>query len=114
MDQELDKEWKLVLEKLSKQFGEELDLQGVLFLIGVNELGQGYKKLPKDQKMDVMHIAVCTLLSPFGYYEFEGKDEDGWPHWKATAKLPHLKPAQQHEIMKQAVVEYFRESEMPD
>ena len=112
MDQELDKEWKLILEKLGKQFGEELDLQAVLFLIGVNELGQGYKKLGKDQKMDVIHIAVCALLSQYGYYEFEGKDEDGWPHWKATAKLPHLKPAQQHEIMKQAVVEYFRENEL--
>ena len=111
MDVDLDKEWEMIRKKLSEQFGEIPDLQAALFLIGMQELGQGYKKLSKDQKMDVMHIAVCALLSQYGYYEFDGKDEDGWPHWKATAKLPHLKPAQQHDIMKQAVVEYFRENE---
>jgi hypothetical protein len=29
-----------------------------------------------------MHIAVCTLLMPSGYYELEGKDSDGWPHFR--------------------------------
>lgn len=109
MDEELDKKWEAILKKLSVQFGEDLDMQALLFLIGIQELGKGYKELAKDQKMDVMHIAVCRLLSRFGFYEYEGLDADGWPHWKATAKLPHLKPAQQHQIMKQAIVEYFSE-----
>ena len=114
MDIELEREWNEVLKKLNAQFGGELDIQAVLFLIGIQELGKGRTELSKDQKMDVIHIAICKLLSRFGYYEFEGMDAERWPHWKPTAKLPHLKPAQQHLLMKQAIVEYFRDSEIPN
>ncbi len=108
IDQELEQDWKITLGKLESQFGSGLDMQGILFLIGVQELGKGNRKFSKDQKLEVMHIAICTLLTPYGYYEFEGNDEEGWPHFKPGAKLPHLKPAQQGLLMKQAIVEYFR------
>ena len=101
-------EFQQVLKQLSKQFGDDIDIQGLLFIIGLQELGKGKIKLSKNEKLDVMHIAICTLLSPYGYYEYEGLDKDGWPHWKTTEKLPPLKPAQQQEIIKQAVVEYFK------
>jgi hypothetical protein len=114
MDIDFEREWAALLKKLNSRFGGEMDIQAVLFLIGIQELGKGRTELSKDQKMDVMHIAICRLLSKYGYYEFEGIDIDGWPHWKATAKLPHLKPGQQHEIMKQAIVEYFKENELAD
>ena len=107
MDEELEKNWNTLIKKLNEQFGGELDLQGVLFLIGVQELGKGFGKFRKDQKLDMMHIAICTLLEPFGYYEFEGKDKEGWPHWKLNEKLPPLKPIQQGQLMKQAVIDYF-------
>lgn len=109
-DQNLEQEWKEVQAKLESQFGPDLDMQGILFLIGVQELGKGKRKFSKDQKLEVMHIAICTLLTPYGYYEFAGNDEEGWPHFRPTAKLPHLKPVQQGLLMKEAIVEYFREN----
>ena len=109
MDNELEQEFEKVRAALSDQFGQELDLQGVLFLVGVQELGKGYKKFKKDEKLDVMHIAICTLLEPYGYYIYEGLDKDGWPHWKANEKLPPLKPAQQGKLMMQAIIDYFKE-----
>lgn len=108
MDLELHKEWLAVVKKLSEQFGEDLDEQAVLFLIGVQEFGKGKQNFSKDQKLDVLHIAICTLLAPYGYYEYEGMDAEGWPHWKPTAKLPHLKPMQQSVLIKEAIVEYFK------
>lgn len=111
-DNELETQWQQVLDVLEPQFGGDLDLQAILFIIGVQELGQGFRKLSKDQKLEVMHIAICTLLEPYGYYTFDGNDADGWPHWTATEKLPHLKPAQQHKLMREAVVDYFRRQEM--
>ncbi len=111
MDVELENSFKEALKKLSEQFGEGLDLQAVLFLIGVQELGKGKVKLSKNEKVDVMHIAICTLLAPYGYYEYEGLDKDGWPHWKTNEKLPPLKPGQQLQLMKQAVVDYFKSDE---
>jgi hypothetical protein len=108
MDKDLDKDWEQVIKKLEKQFDQDLDMQGVLFLIGVQELGKGYRKFKKDEKLDVMHIAICTLLEPYGHYIFEGLDADGWPHWKTNEKLPPLKPAQQGLLMRQAITDYFR------
>ncbi len=105
-------EYNNVLKQISKQFGDDIDIQGLLFIIGLQELGKGKIKLSKNEKLDVMHIAICTLLSPYGYYEYEGLDKDGWPHWKTIENLPPLKPAQQQEIIKQAIVEYFKTVEL--
>lgn len=106
-DIDLEEEWKNLLNELAQKFGD-LDLQGVIFLIGVQELGKGYQKFKKDEKLEVMHIAICTLLEPYGHYEFIGRDADGWPHWKVNEKLPPLKPGQQNMLMKQAIVDYFK------
>ncbi len=112
MDKELDLEYEKVLEQLAPQFGSEIDEQAILFLIGIQELGKGNIKSSKNEKLDIMHIAICTLLTPYGYYEFEGLDKDGWPHWKVNEKLPPLKPVQQHILIRQAIVDYFKKNEL--
>lgn len=99
--------WDALCKKLGAEFGEEPDLQSILFLIGVQELGRGPQKFSKDEKQDLMHIAVCRLLSTFGYYELIGLDQDGWPHWKLVSKLPPLSLREQDWLLKQAAVEYF-------
>ena len=107
--EELKVQWEVLLNKLSDQFNAELDLQGILFLIGVQELGQGFKKFGKDQKQDLMHIATCRLLSVYGYYKLEGVDDEGWPHWKKTQSLPRMTLGEQDFLLKQSVIEYFKE-----
>ncbi len=101
-------EWQLLLEILTEKFGMEPDLHSVLFLIGVQELGMGYKKFKKDEKINVLHIAICTVLEPYGYYEFDGRDADGWPHFKIKEPLPFLKSGEQNNLMIKAVIEYFK------
>ena len=105
--QNLKTKWEDLCNKLGDKFGEEPDLQVVLFLIGVQELGKGPQKFSKDEKQDLMHIAVCRLLSTFGYYELAGHDQDGWPHWQLLNKLPPLTLREQDLLLKQAAVEYF-------
>jgi hypothetical protein len=109
MEKDLETSWNNLLKKIEPEFGGELDLQAILFLIGVQELGKGYRKFSKDEKVDVMHVAICTLLEPYGYYEFEGLDNEGWPHWKRNEKLPPLNPAQQTRLMQEAIIEYFKD-----
>jgi hypothetical protein len=106
-EKELNLRWAEVIKKLNFKFDQDFELDGILFLIGIQELGKGYIKLNKDQKMDVIHIAVCHLLSNYGYYEYVGRDEDGWPHFAATEELPYLKPMQQHKLIKEAIIDYF-------
>jgi hypothetical protein len=54
-----------------------------------------------------MHIAICKVLSLAGYYELEGLDKDGWPHWKLVKKLPHFDMLEQEKLLKMHVIEYF-------
>src|SRR3954468_18716248 len=98
--QVIKERWAGLLKTLEKQFGEEPDLQVVLFLIGVQELGKGPQKFSKDEKQDLMHIAVCKLLSQFGYYVLTGEDQDGWPHWEVVSKLPPLTLREQDLLLK--------------
>lgn len=103
-----ENDWSRLLKKMTEMYGEEPQIDSILFLIGVQELGMGYKKFKKDEKLNVMHIAICTLMEPFGFYEFEGRDEDGWPHWKLVENLPPLDAKQQNKLMVGAVIDYFK------
>ena len=112
-DEQLKQRWNNVVKKLSTQFadGDTLDLDAIIYLIGVQELGQLHRDYKKDDKINLIHIAVCKLLEPYGYYEFDYFDEQGWPHYKAIEELPHLKAGEQSVLMKEAIVNYFLETE---
>lgn len=112
-DQKLKEDWDKLIKKLSEKFGggEILNLDAIIYLIGVQELGKGPQEFRKDEKVNLMHIAICRLLEPFGYYEFDYFDDEGWPHYKVLEALPPLKSGEQTILMKEAVVHYFRSSE---
>ena len=108
-DIELKERWGILVEKLSNQFadGDTLDLDAIIYLVGVQELGKYHKKYKKDEKINLMHIAICRLLEPYGYYSFDFIDEDGWPHYTIKEELPVLKAGEQSVLMKEALVSYF-------
>ncbi|TJY38159.1 hypothetical protein [Pontimicrobium aquaticum] len=112
-DEQLKERWELVVGRLSTQFadGDTLDLDAIIYLIGVQELGQLHRKFKKDEKVNLMHIAICRLLEPYGYYEFDFIDDQGWPHYKTKEKLPNLKAGEQSVLMKEAIVNYFLQAE---
>lgn len=107
MDYALELRYQHLIKELEKTFGPGIDLQVLLFLIGVEELGQGYRNFKKQEKTDLMHVAICTLLEPYGYYRFDGKDKDEWPHFTLIKELPPLSDGEQQALMKEAIVEYF-------
>ncbi len=115
-DIQLKERWENVVQLLSTQFaeGDTLDLDAIIYLIGVQELGKVKQTFKKDEKIELMHIAICRLLEPYGYYEFEFFDNDGWPHYKVKEELPPLKAGEQSVLMKDAIVNYFLERELID
>jgi hypothetical protein len=107
-DLDLERQWNSLLEQLGSTFGKKPDsLEAVLFLVGVNELGQGARTFSKEDKQDLMHIAICKALSSSGFYELEGLDESGWPHWKLVKDLPNFDLLEQEKLLKMHVLEYF-------
>lgn len=96
--------------KLAQEFdNEKPDIKVILFLVGVQELGKGPRKFSKRQKEELMHIANCRLFSEMGFYELEGLDQDGWPHWKKIKPIPNYTILEQEMILKSLIVSYFEE-----
>lgn len=115
-DIQLRERWEGLVIKLSNQFsqGEDLDLDAIIYLIGVQELGKVHDKFKKDEKLNLMHIAICRLLEPYGFYTFDYIDSEGWPHYSVKEALPTLKAGEQTVLMKEAIVNYFLEKEYID
>ena len=107
MNFELESKWRKTIQKISKNFDDQLDIQAILFLIGLQELNIDIKKLTKDQKIEVIHVGLCTILSPYGYYNKVGVDNEGWPHFENVKKLPNVEQNQQEQIIKEAIIDYF-------
>ncbi len=107
----LSKQWENLVTKLSLRFseGDPLQIDAVLYLIGVQELGQGFRKFSRDDKINLMHIAICRILVPFGYYAFSHHDKEAWPHYKIVKKLPVLNTEQQSLLMQKAIIRYFED-----
>lgn len=107
-DLDLERQWHSLLERLRSTFDKKPDsMEAVLFLVGVNELGQGARAFTKEEKQDLMHIAICRLLSQSGIYRLEGLDESGWPHWRLMKDLPHFDLLEQEKLLKMHLLEYF-------
>ncbi len=109
-NQELENNWKKILAFFKQRIGKQpADLKGVLFLIGIQELGAGPESFTKEQKQDLIHIGTCKVLSLGGYYTLLGKDSDGWPHWELVKKLPPFDLMNQETLLKNYVIDYFRQ-----
>ena len=109
---EINKKWKELQVRISQDFDSDTpDVKVMLFLIGVQELGKGPQKFSKRQKEELMHIATCRLMSMMGFYELEGLDQDGWPHWKLVKTIPSYTLLEQEMMMKSLIVTYFEELE---
>jgi hypothetical protein len=104
-----EKKWIELRQKLKNQFGKAPDMNAILLLVGIRELGKIQKKFTKEEKQDLMHIATCSLLSRSGYYELEGEDQDGWPHWAPIKNLPVMDLVQQEDFLKDHIIQYFEE-----
>lgn len=101
-------DWQQLQNKLKERFETEMDHDAILFMIGLQELDKPYRAYKKDEKLEVMHIGVCTVLQPYGFYEYKGRDDDDWPHWEVKEQLPHLDAKQQNRLMNDALIDYFK------
>lgn len=105
-------EWQQVLATLENRFEKKPDVQTVIFLVGHRELGKPITKFTKEQKQDLIHVGVCTLLAQADYYIFLDYDEDGWPHFEYNREKPKLSIAQQEKLLKKMIILYFEKEQL--
>lgn len=108
----IEEKYTLLVKKLSDQFadGDLLKIESILYLIGVQELGKGFIPFSKDDKINLMHIAVCKIFEPYGYYRLSTTDNEGWPHYETLIPLPSMALDEQTNLMKEAVIKYFEQN----
>jgi hypothetical protein len=106
---DIQQRWWTLEARLVERFGKKPDLETILFLIGIQETGMVKQKITKEQKQDLMHVAVCTLLSKSGYYQLEKYDKEGWPHFVQLKALPSHSLTEQENFLKDHILLYFEE-----
>ena len=104
---DLDEKWGALIKKLEDQFNDEVSLKGILYLIGIQELNFGIKNFKREEKINVLHVATCKLLSNYGYYKFDRVDEDGWPHYLELKALHNVPEKDQERLIKTAILDYL-------
>ena len=107
--EDFETRWAALEEQLRGRFGKKPDLNAILFLIGIQELGKGVSNFTKEQKQDLMHVATCKLFSLSGHYELESIDADGWPHYRLVKAIPMSNLKEQEKMLKWHVLEYFEQ-----
>ncbi|HET8573657.1 MAG TPA: hypothetical protein VFL76_07285 [Edaphocola sp.] len=101
--------WQQLLLMLKERFGKEPNMEAILFLIGINEYRgrMPMHKFSKEQKQDLMHVAVCTLLSNEGFFELEKYDEEGWPHFTQLKANTPADLVGQEDLLREKIMAYF-------
>jgi hypothetical protein len=100
--------WSELCELLGHQFDIEVDLNGVLFLVGIRERGFAFRPFSKEEKLSLINLGSCTLYQEMGLTEKSGVDEEGWPIFKQKALAPVIPEGRKHKVLQECALRYFR------
>jgi hypothetical protein len=114
LQDDLQSRWWNLEARLVERFGKRPDIETILFLIGVQEFGDIRKKFTKEEKQDLMHVAVCSLFAQSGYYQLDRVDDQGWPHFVQLKVLPVMNVVEQENFMKDHILLYFDNQEIEE
>lgn len=105
--EEFEKKSKEITYRFIQMTGKKPNLNTMLFLIGIQELGKGIRRYSKEEKQDLMNLGTCAILSNSGYFGFYGYDEDGWPHWDILKAVPKMDLQEQERFLMEHIILYF-------
>lgn len=104
----LEPRWSRLQQWLQGRFDKEADLEGILFLIGVQETGRGYEPdLEKEVKERLVMEGTYCAFETLGLYRRVGMEKDGHWIWERRTDTPDLSIEQQETLLKMAILHYF-------
>ncbi len=110
-DEALALRWDTLCVWIRSHFKREASLEGVLFLIGIQERGKGFEpKIPRHKKEAIIMDGTYLAFETIGLYRRTGMEADGAWIWERVIPLPGLDVEAQEKLLKLAVLRYFEES----
>lgn len=103
-------DWMKVRAYVNELTGKRPDINGALYLIGMNEFGT-VKTFTKEEKQDLMHIGLCTIFLDV-FYTFSHRDEEGWLHFNSIGTPDKVDIRSQENLIKEKIVAYFKKHEL--
>ncbi len=106
---QIDFEWLRVRHFVKRRFGKRKlpDMQTILFLVGLQELGQMREGFEKEEKQDLIQLGAMSVLATKGYYQKMTRDPEGWPVYNIVTAPPKMELTDQTVLLKECVVRYF-------
>jgi hypothetical protein len=104
---DFNEQWETFLLKASKAFNVMANYEFLLFIIGIQELGQGYKAYSKQEKMDLINLALSKLMTLNGMMVETGRDNEGWPTFEVVGDKKELLPSELDKVLKISMMAYF-------
>lgn len=100
--------WNDLCERLNDQFGIEVDLNGVLFLVGMRERGLLFQTFTKEEKLNLINLGSCTLYQEMGLITSYGQDKDGWPLFQQNSLAPVIPEELKLKTLQDCAIRYFQ------
>jgi hypothetical protein len=100
--------WKDLCERLTVMFGIDVDLNGVLFLVGIRERGLTFQKFTKEEKLNLINLGSCTLYKEMGLVELNGIDQEGWPVFRQKTPIPAIEEELKLKTLQDCAIRYFK------
>jgi hypothetical protein len=100
--------WTELCDHLGNQFDIDVDLNGVLFLVGIRERGLTLQPFSKEEKMSLINLGACTLYLEMGLTEITGTDEEGWPLFTQKALAPVITEDRKQKVLQDCALRYFK------
>jgi hypothetical protein len=109
---ELNFNWLKVQHFIKDKFGISVlpNLDTVLFLIGIQEIGKINTDYSKEDKLGITTLGMCVVLSQDGYFKQDGFDKSGWPIWKELKPFTPKDDIEEQNIFKNLVLLYFEQN----
>jgi len=99
--------WNELCDRLGDMFGMDVDLNGVLYLIGVRERGWILRKFTKYEKWSLINLGSCILYKEIGMVEDLGNDRDGWPMFREKTVLTNWTEERKQKTLQDCALRYF-------
>ncbi len=100
--------WNDLCKTLNELFGIDVDLNGVLFLVGIRERGLSFQHFSKEEKINLINLGSCTLYQQMGLVTRSGTDPDGWPLFHQNALSPVIPEERKLKTLQDCAIRYFQ------